>query len=159
MRRGEIAALQWSDIDLDNNCIHVNHSIMEINGRCTLDTPKTESSLRTIYISPSMTAILRKHRKNATGKYVFPAITNLDKPMMPSRIYTLFSKVIESVGLKCKFHTLRHTHITQLLENGVNIKTIQDRVGHTQISTTMGYCHPSKEKDKAAAAIFDQFIK
>jgi len=78
---------------------------------------------------------------------------------MPSRINTLFYKVIESASLKCKFHSLRHSHITQLLETGVNIKTIQDRVGHTQISTTMGYCHLSKEKGQAAAAIFDQFIK
>lgn len=112
---------------------------MEIRGHCFIDTPKNESSRRTVYISPAMTEILRNHKKVATGKFVFPSITNLDKPMMPSRIYTLFSKVINSIGLKCKLHTLRHTHITQLLENGVNIKTIQDRVGHIQISTTMGY--------------------
>lgn len=159
MRRGELAALQWCDIDLDNKCIHINHAIMEIRGHCFIDTPKNESSRRTIFISPAMTEILRNHKKVATGKFVFPSITNLDKPMMPSRIYTIFSKVINSIGLKCKLHTLRHTHITQLLENGVNIKTIQDRVGHTQISTTMGYCHPSKEKDQAAAAMFDQFIQ
>lgn len=159
MRRGELAALQWADIDLDNNLIHVNHAIMEISGHCFLDTPKTESSKRTIYISPAMTEILGNHKKVATGRFVFPSITNPNKSIMPSRINTLFYKVIESVGLKCKFHSLRHSHITQLLENGVNIKTIQDRVGHTQISTTMGYCHPSKEKDQAAAALFDQFIK
>ncbi len=65
---------------------------------------------------------------------------------------------MKKANLKGGIHITRHSHITQLAENGVNIKTIQDRAGHSQVSTTLGYCHPCKEKDKEAAALFDQFI-
>lgn len=159
MRRGELAALRWADIDLESHIINIKHSIMEINGRCFLDTPKTESSLRTIYISPAMTEILRGHQQVANGEYVFPATTNPNKPMIPSNISRFFYTVMKKAELKGGIHITRHSHITQLAENGVNIKTIQDRAGHSQVSTTLGYCHPSKEKDMEAAAIFDQFIK
>jgi integrase len=158
-RRGELAALQWDEVDLENNTITIRQAVMEINGHCLIGTPKTESSIRTIYISPAMTEILEGHRQVATGKFVFPALNNPDKPMMPSHINRFFYAVTKKAGLKCGFHTLRHSHITQLIENGVNIKTIKDRAGHSQISTTMGYCHPSKIKDMQAASIFDQFIK
>lgn len=158
-RRGELAALQWNAVDLENNSITIRQAIMEINGHCLIGTPKTESSIRTIYISPAMTEILRNHQTIATGKFVFPALDNPDKPMLPSHINRFFYAVIKNAGLKCGFHTLRHSHITHLIENGVNIKTIQDRAGHSQISTTMGYCHPSKLKDMQAAAIFDQFVR
>ncbi len=158
-RRGELAALQWSDVDLDNHCITINHALMEIGGKCILSTPKTESSIRTIHITSAMVEILRQHRKIATGIYVFPALNNPDVPMRPTNINRLFYAVIKKAGLKCGFHTLRHSHITHLIENNVNIKTVQDRAGHSQIATTMGYCHPSKLKDMQAAAIFDQFIQ
>lgn len=158
MRRGELAALQWKDVDLDNNTITIKHSIMEINGHCFLDTPKTQSSLRTIYISPGMTEILREHQKSSPGEYVFPSANNPNKPMIPSNISRFYYSVAKKANLKGGIHVTRHSHITQLAENGVNIKTIQDRAGHSQISTTLGYCHPSKEKDKEAAAIFDQYL-
>lgn len=158
-RRGELAGLQWDDVDLDNHCITINHAIMEIGGKSIMSTPKTESSIRTIHISSSMTEILRQHKQIATGLYVFPALNNPDVPIRPSNINRLFYTVIKRAGLKCGFHTLRHSHITHLIENNVNIKTVQDRAGHSQIATTIGYCHPSKLKDIQAAAIFDQFIK
>jgi site-specific recombinase XerD len=77
---------------------------------------------------------------------------------MPSRINRFFYNVLEFADIDCKFHSLRHTHITQLLEGGVNLKTIQERVGHTQISTTMIYCHPDKAKDQEAASLFEKFM-
>ena len=132
---------------------------MEIGGKWILSTPKTESSIRTIHISSSMTEILRQHRLIAAGVYVFPALNNPDVPMRPSNINRLFYTVIKKAGLKCGFHTLRHSHITHLIENNINIKAVQDRAGYSQIATTMGYCHPSKLKDIQAAAIFDQFIQ
>ncbi len=158
MRRGELAALKWIDINLGKHFINIKHSIMEINGRCFLDTPKTEASLRTIYISPAMAEILRGHQQIATGEYVFPAANNPNKPMIPSNISRFFYTVMKKANLKGGIHITRHSHITQLAENGVNIKTIQDRAGHSQVSTTLGYCHPSKEKDKEAAALFDQYL-
>lgn len=158
LRRGELSALQWCDIDLDNNAITIKHSIMEISGKCYLDTPKTESSQRTIFISPAMTGILRTHQKDATGLYVFPALNNPNKPQAPGNISRFFYAVIEDAGLKGGIHITRHSHLTQLIENGVNIKTIKDRAGHSQISTTMGYCHPSKIKDIEAASIFDKYL-
>lgn len=158
-RRGELAALQWNDVDLDNHCITINYALMEIGSKCILSTPKTESSIRTIHITSAVAEILRQHRKIATGIYVFPALNNPDVPMRPTNINRLFYAVIKKAGLKCGFHTLRHSHITHLIENNVNIKTVQDRAGHSQIATTMGYCHPSKLKDMQAAAIFDQFIQ
>lgn len=159
MRRGELAALQWSDVDLNSKAITIKHSLIELNnGKCRLETPKTESSLRTIYISDKMADMLSKHREKATGLYVFPAKGKPNVPMSPNNICRFFRTIVKQAGLKCGIHILRHSHITQLLENGINLKTIQDRAGHSNIATTIGYCSPSKEKDKEAAAIFDQFI-
>jgi integrase len=106
-----------------------------------------------------MTEILQGHQQVANGEYVFPATNNPNKPMIPSNISRFFYTVMKKAKLKGGIHITRHSHITQLAENGVNIKTIQDRAGHSQVSTTLGYCHPSKEKDMQAAAIFDQYLE
>lgn len=155
MRRGELAGLQWKYVNLDTGEIKIKHTIVSINGNCHLDTPKTDSSIRTIYVSNKILDILKEHRKKATGIYVFPSMKDMDKPISPDNINRTFYNIIKIAGIECSLHSLRHTHITRLLEQGVNIKTIQERAGHTQISTTMGYCHPDKEKDKEAANLDD----
>lgn len=159
MRRGELAGLRWEDVDLEKQCIHVKNALVELNnGKVILTTTKTESSLRTIYISLEMISILKNHKLKATGTYVFPAKNDLNKPMSPNNISRIFRNIVKSAGLNGGIHLLRHSHITQLLEAGVNIKTIKDRAGHSNISTTIGYCSPDSELDKQAAAVFNDFI-
>lgn len=70
------------------------------------------------------------------------------------------NKKLREVGIKCTFHSLRHTHATTLIENGVSVKAVQMRLGHSTINTTMNtYVHPTRKMDEEAVSIFEKAIK
>ena len=112
-------------------------------------------------IPSAMLDLLIEHRKVfATGSFVFPNTEDKDKPQAPSnicRVY-VYRKILSLAGVKSSLHILRHTNITNLITNGVDIKTVKNRAGHTRIETTMSYTHPSEEFERQAANIFEKFL-
>ncbi len=122
-RRGEILGLQWKNTDLTNCSIKIEQAILELGGDVIVETPKTEKSRRTISIPQNMVDILREHRQWSTGTYVFPVKNNLDKPMKPENLNRFFRAVLKYAGMKFRFHDLRHTNISQMLLNGVDLRT------------------------------------
>lgn len=134
MRRGEIVALMWENVDLKNNKIYVKYS--EYNGK--LLEPKTKSSYRGLNIPANLRKVLVEQKlKIGTSKFVFPK----DSGEMMSA-HNISSRTFPSLIKKAnighfRFHDLRHTFGSQLINNGVNIKYVQNQMGHSKIKTTL----------------------
>ena len=154
MRRGEILALKWQDIDFDLNTLQVRRIFTRSKGhRYVLAEPKTEKSRRSVILPLITVGLLKQHRmsqqqaKSEAGEYwqandlVF--CTALGTPLNPNKVIERFETVLKRAGLPhIRFHDLRHSAATMLLAMGVHPKVVQELLGHNQISMTMDiYSH------------------
>ncbi|MCC0765158.1 site-specific integrase [Clostridioides sp. ES-S-0006-03] len=168
MRRGEIIALTWDDIDLDNKTITVKHTLIKKkNGMFELSQPKTESSCRTIFTGNTLVRALKEHKlyqkkmKLKYGEFYFDSDWVCTKEngqqVTIHTMDTIVRQIREALNNDFHFHCLRHTHATLLLENGANIKDIQNRLGHSQLSTTMDtYSHVTDKMKNETVDIFER---
>lgn len=170
LRRGELAGLEWSNIDFKENLLTVSNNLIYSNGHVLMSTPKTDESSRTIYISNELLEILKKFRiKQSENKlkygefyikntfddktYDFILTWENGKYIHPMYYLTKLKKVLikTNINKNIRFHDLRHTNATLLLSQGVDFKTIQTRLGHKDINTTLNiYSHVNKEMQKNA---------
>lgn len=149
MRLGEICALKRTDIDVQESTITVQRTVQRIrniNGgtRLMIGTPKTEQSCRIIPIPDA----LAKELSAQSGEYIFGG----SKPLDPRTLQRHFSKLMHGAGIKNgRFHTLRHTFATTLIESGVDIKTVSSLLGHSSVRTTLEiYVHSSLDARRKA---------
>ena len=158
-RRGELCALKWSDIDFVNKQIHVRHAVSEVQGKMIYKGTKTNKE-RTISVSSECIKILQEHRKNyATGNYVFRSKWDVNKPQSPTSVRHSFDRIKEMTGIdRLTLHLLRHTSISILAQHNVDIRTIAQRAGHSDIQTTMRYMHSNSALDRQAADVLDKII-
>ncbi|MBN2980158.1 tyrosine-type recombinase/integrase [Cohnella algarum] len=171
-RRGELTALQWPDVLLDQNAIRVAVSISIMRkGIAHVSGPKTEGSKAIVdmpewYMNElrAYRAIWEKEReevgdkwKGEDNEFVFHA--GFGKPFYFTHPTKKWRDFCEKHGLKyVNLHGLRHTTATVLLENETDMKVIQQRLRHTQHSTTTGlYAHVTKKVSRVAASKFDKF--
>lgn len=171
MRGGEVTALQWDDIDLENKIIHVRHTLISKGKEgFELGTPKTESSYRKINIGDTLTKVLREHKKLQKemklkfGEWYinsnFVCTKEMGEHVTTNSLKYLSRVVNYELGIDFNFHSLRHTHATMLLENGANIKDIQHRLGHAKISTTMDtYSHVTNNMRNQTVNIFESIVE
>ncbi|AGR47480.2 integrase [Brevibacillus phage Abouo] len=174
LRRGELIALEWSHIDLDTGTIDVKQNISVFsNGEPIITEPKTKKSIRKVSLPDSVTQQLRDYylhcRKeklrmgdkweNNDRFFVFYNSTT-GKPFFPESPYRWFQRFIKRHNLRpIRFHDLRHTSATILINQGVHAKIISERLGHTNISITMNiYGHALRTADKDAANKFDNIL-
>lgn len=151
-RRSEIWGLTWSDIDFDNNKISVNKSRHYLKGQgLILKNTKTQKSKRTITVAPSLIELLKEYQNICDTDYI-TGEKSIDG------ICSWFKDFQKKNGITpIRFHDLRHTHASLLLEAGVDFKTISERLGHSTIKQTMDiYTHVSKDLEEKAGSIFDQ---
>ena len=152
MRAAEVCGLTWDCIDLKNNSITIEKIIIYKNKEWVFETPKTKSSNRTILIGNTLVNILKHHKKHQYEnklKYgTFYTSSNFvctkeNGKLLTTNSLKYLSRVVNyELQIPFNFHSLRHTHATMLLEAGANIKDIQQRLGHSKISTTMDtYSH------------------
>lgn len=154
MRIGEICALQWNDIDLENNLIYVKHTVSRIKTynqstktKLIIDTPKTNSSNRVIPISSVLKPFLEDALKNKKTGFVISET----QEFTGTRTFDYrYRKLISDAGLKVVgFHTLRHTFATRCIEAGMDIKTLSEILGHASATTTLNiYVHSSLENKR-----------
>lgn len=143
-RRGELVALKFSDIDFNRNKITVERAAIKQKGKKVAFKPPKDYEVRTITINPYCIDLIKllqaEKREQATrigsqwieGNWLFTQWNG--EPMNPQTPTKHFSKFLEKNGLKHrKFHSLRHTSATLLLYGGVNIKQVQERLGHGDI--------------------------
>ena len=171
-RKGEICALRWSDIDLDNHVMKISKTLKVIDGKADESTAKTESSRRKVVLSECVIKVLIEYKEwqqeyikknkdkwKGTEDRVF---TSLDGRFMnPVSCNTCLYAVIKRHGLKpITFHGLRHTCASVLINQGVDIKTISSRLGHAHCSMTLDvYTHIIEGTKTVCADKFDELLK
>lgn len=158
MRIGEVCALQWKDIDLANKMIHISKTMERIydpDKKTTwieIGTPKTISSDRYIPIMKNILPIVKRFAGVCNENYyVCSGSEQFIEPRTLRNYYKIF--ILEKVKLNhcIKYHGLRHTFATTLIENKTDIKTVSTILGHSDISTTLNvYVHPSDEVKRDA---------
>jgi integrase len=171
MRRGEVLGLRWQDVDFDNNVIYVRQALQEVRGKgLTFKEPKSGKS-RSIAITSIVTQELKNVLKQQLmNKSMFGSdYCNLDlvfaqkngKPLQPTEMHRNYRKIINENGLKyIRFHDLRHTHASLMLQQGVHPKVVSERLGHSTIGITMDtYTHVLPNLQKEAAHQFEQLIE
>jgi len=148
IRRGELLALRWSDIDLKASTLTVNQSLERIKGKYEFKPPKTRKSRRTISLPAIAVEALREHRREQLeerlklglgrdpGTLVFSRVNG--QPMDPDTLSKSFRRLVAAAKVTpITFHGLRHTHISHLLMEGVHVKVVSERAGHANVTTTL----------------------
>lgn len=157
LRIGELCALRWSDIDMEERVIKVRHTIQrvyitdEVDKKYTkliIDTPKTKESIRDIPLSSDLVKLLSPLKKVVNNEYFI--LTNEVNPTEPRTYRNYYKKVLNYLGIpNLKFHGLRHSFATRCIEANGDYKTVSVILGHSNISTTLNlYVHPNKEQKK-----------
>lgn len=164
MRRGEIYGLRWQDVDLEKGLITVRQTISYTpRDGIFFKAPKTAHSRRQIPLPRITVEALREHRiQQAKRKLILGAgYHDLDlvfdrgdgQPHHPDSLSSWLPEFLEKIGLpRLTLHQLRHTHASLLLQEGVNPKVIQERLGHSSINITMdiyGHLMPSMQEQAA----------
>ncbi|MBV7509494.1 site-specific integrase [Bacillus sp. sid0103] len=171
MRRGEVLGLRWQDVDFDNLVIYIRQSLQEVKKvGLTFKEPKSGKS-RSITITPNLAKELKKLYKQQLEDKLFLGLLYEDldlvfaqkngKPIQPTEMHRNYRKVVELSGLPyIRFHDIRHTHATLMLQQGVHPKVVSERLGHSTIGITMDtYTHVLPNMQKEAAHQFEQLIK
>lgn len=170
MREGELLALKWNNVNLDEGYIFVDESLKKVTvfnpdktkavKNITKD-PKTKNSRRYIFIPEILINKLKTHSRSSD--YVFTndntALNskNEDNSVNHKSLYSQWTKVLRNNNIPYKkFHALRHTYASTLLANGADIKSVQDLMGHYDISVTQLYLHSLPETKKNIVSIFDK---
>lgn len=163
MRIGELCGLRFSDIDWEKKTVRVCRTverIYQVNPggmpggatRLVISEPKTKSSRREIPLMREVIPLLKAYSKvSAPDYYVCTLSEHATEPRTYRNAYRNF--ILKEVGLKhcIKFHGLRHTFATMLIEAKVDVKTVSTILGHRDVSTTLNvYVHPSGDTCRAA---------
>ena len=188
MRVGEAVGLRWCDIDLENGIIDVNHTLVyykhEVNGcYCNIHTPKTENSIRKIpmlsFVREAFQEEQQRQKKNGIrcistidGYTDFIFVNHFGHPQHQGTLNKALRRIIRDCNdevllsgrgnpillppFSC--HILRHTFTTRMCEAGVNVKVIQDALGHSDVSTTLNiYADVTKALKQSEFSRFEDF--
>lgn len=172
MRIAEVMSLTWDCIDLDAKTIKVEKILYRNEFKqWVFGSPKTKCSYRTIKIGDTLCALLKRfHTDQKANKlrygqyyinndYDFVCLKENGELLTTDSIKYLSRVVNYELNIPFKFHSLRHTHATMLLESGANIKDIQERLGHSKSSITMDvYSHVTKKMSSSTIAILENEI-
>ena len=162
LRKGELVALQWDDVDIQGKTISVSKQyVRNPDGSLELTRPKTENSVRLVSIPQTAVELLiQEHDKHPNSPYLFPSpITG--EMYHPDSVVNLHKKLLKDAGLShIRFHDLRHTFATTALQNGVDVKTVSSMLGHYDAGFTLRtYTHATRQKQDEAAATMGSFME
>jgi len=165
LRRGELLALKWDNVNLKEGIIAVKENLVWIAKKgFVFQPPKTEKSKRVVPLPDDVLAELKRHKvRQAEEKLKIGAAyqdnglvfcTEIGTPIIPRNFERKYKALLKKAGLTgVKLHSLRHTYATRLLELGENLKVVQELLGHSRISVTADiYSHVSPELKRGAAA-------
>jgi integrase len=158
MRRGELLGLRWSDVDLDRRFISVQRAVTALVGKVAVSPLKTPRSRRRVELGQTAIEALQKHKH--TADWVFP--NTLGAPMSPLNLYRrYFLPLLEKAELpRVRFHDLRHSAATMMLEAGIHPKIVSETLGHASVATTLDiYSHISPTMGRQAASKMDALLR
>lgn len=153
LRRGELLALLWSDLDVENMTISVTKQVNRINGQLKVSQPKTSNSIRTIPIpKQAVDLLILEHEKHPDNPYMFPS-PKTGTMYDPDSFRHTHEKILVAAGIEhIRFHDLRHTFATLSLQNGVDVKTLSNTLGHYSAGFTLDtYTHTTQRMKREAA--------
>ena len=171
MRQGELFGLQWSDLHWNTGMLYVQRQSQRVAGKqWWFEEPKTRSGRRPIKLGENVLQKLREHLEHQKlqkafvgncwqdNNLIFPS--SVGTPGDPSNLRADFLKVLDKAGLpRIRFHDLRHTAASLMLNNDVPVMTVSKRLGHAKPSTTLDiYGHLYPESQEEAARIMDEVI-
>ena len=160
LRRNELLALQWNDINFSTGELNISKQIERIDGHLVVANPKTEASKRTVILPKPLINILKEYRKTVNSEWVFPSPLDKNNPRDPSACGKGLSKILEHAQIKhIRFHDLRHNFATMALAYGMDVKTLAGTIGHSSVETTLNvYSHATSEMRIKAAEKIDTAI-
>ena len=170
LRRGELCGLKWEYIDLDQSVIHVRENRVMAYGKAYTKDPKTASGKRDVSIGAEVVNILKEAyaqyctNRNLFGKgfhdegYVI--CQENGKPYRPDSLTQKWERFVEANNLPhIRLHDLRHSNASALIAAGVSAKVVQERLGHSDVTTTLNiYTHVTPVMNQAAANTLDSII-
>ena len=169
LRRNELLALRWRDIDLDLLSISVSQTLYKGKGRVEFKEPKTKYSRRRVSMTPKLALFLREHKAERESLYWQLGVpltlddlvfANYDrKPIDPSTLTHNFGRIVKRAGLNARFHDLRHSYASLMLAAGVHPKVVSEALGHSTVAITLDiYSHVTPGLQEAAAKQLDSVL-
>jgi integrase len=173
MRRGELLALQWGDIDLDRGTLRIERSVEETRaGGLRLKAPKTKRGRRGITLPAEAVAVLRAHKVNLLQLRLVLGLGNIaaetlvfggaeGKLLSPNNVTRAWHRACRANGLPAvSFQSLRQAHASALIRSHVDVLTVSRRLGHSKPHVTLDvYGHLIEGADAAAAKAIDEVLK
>ncbi|TKH12462.1 site-specific integrase [Peribacillus simplex] len=175
MRLGEMLALKWTDLDLTKKTIRITKTYYNPNNKSTgyqLLTPKTKKSIRTIMIDDGLVALFKVHKREQMELKMkqrlvyedqdFIFAENVGHPRVMKQVVLRLQRLMKhsDVDKHITPHSFRHTHTSLLIEAGAGVKEIQERLGHSDINTTMNiYAHMTKNIEEKTSLKFSELTK
>ena len=172
LRRGELLALRWINVDLDRKIIAVREALQETSdGVAVKDTTKTKAGRRDVTLPGVVVSALRDVRRQqleerialGLGKmpddaFVFPA--RHGRPSRPTNLSSGWAAVAKTIGLPgITWHALRHTHASMLIDAGIDVVKVSKRLGHADPSVTLRvYSHLFQRRDDKSADAIDAAV-
>ena len=167
LRRGELLALRWDNIDFKNSILQVRSNMVRGEKDYVIKSPKTEAGVRDIRLGDEVMSVLREERKRYLEDALAQGIgfQNLNfvirqsdgSPIRPDSMSRKWRRFLEDKKLpSIRFHDLRHSNATALIQAGVNARVVQQRLGHSDVNITLNtYTHVLPEMDMEAAEKLD----
>ena len=112
LRRGELIALQWEDLNFETGVLTVNKQAYTVNGELQIIPPKTKASVRKLVLPPAVLAVLREYRRKVDSRWMFPSPVKADRPITPGVARRRLQTILERADCKrVRFHDLRHPYV------------------------------------------------
>lgn len=169
-RRGELAALRWSDVDLQGRVLYISRSLTAIKGDWSEGTTKTRRG-RELSLDDALANYLAKRRTDQEtyaqcigtplmkDAFVLSPVADGSSPYMPDRLTDNFRNLAKRVGVQAHLHQLRHFSASVAIAAGSDVRTVAGRLGHAQASTTLNiYAHVVEARDQQLAGLLGRTV-
>lgn len=165
VRIGELCALQYGDIDLCKETVHITKTLQRVPytrekkhcSKVIISSPKSDASIRLIPIASGLFRILGKLKYQSSKCYI---LTGTEKYTEPRGYYYQYQKLLQNACVNyANFHTIRHTFATRCIESGADCKTVSEILGHASVKTTLDlYMHPQLEQKRLCIEKMNELI-
>jgi integrase len=171
LRRSELLALRWRDVDLDGGTLRVEQALEQTKrGGLVFRQPKTRHGRRTVTLAPATVAVLREHWKAQQEQRLFLGLGKGGSdalvfcswdgsPYLPATLTLQWRRAMQAAGLAATLHSLRHTHASTLIAAGLDVLTVSRRLGHGSPAITLNVYGHLFKPDERAAAIMEAALK